>query len=124
MKDGIIAEIQCQTINGEPTELIKLHNGLMIALSSNTLACYKNQQSITDPLGNGLLSYVTVPADHLIQFENGHCIAQYRSGYVGLIDNKALLIAPFHIRLFPNNQDGLRGLNCLAELELPEIDVY
>ena len=27
------------------------------------------------------------------------------------------------LRLYPNNQDGLRGQNCLAELELPEIDV-
>ena len=124
MKDGIIAEIFCQTINGQSAELIQLHNGLIIALSSNALTCYKNRQSIGDPLGNGLLSSTAIPANHLIHFEAERCIAQHRSGYVGLTDGKALLIAPFHIRLYPSNHDGLRGLNCIAELELPEIDVY
>ncbi|MGC1507575.1 hypothetical protein [Ketobacter sp.] len=124
MKDGIIAEIHCETIKGQPAELLQFHNGLVIAITTDTLCCYKSLQSIGDPLGNGLLSFCAIPAEQSILFNDNRCVSEHRSGYVGLTDGKALLIAPFHVRLYPNNHDALRGLNCLAELELPEIDVY
>jgi hypothetical protein len=123
MPNSIIADIVTETINQAPCELITLHNGLIIALSASALSCYKNIDSLHDPLGNGLLSFADIHPDHPIQFKDKHCIATHTSGFVGLLDGKALLIAPFKVRLYPNNHDGLRGLNCLAELDLPEIDV-
>ncbi len=123
MSNSIVAEILAETLNDEPCELIKLHNGLIIALTSSALGCYRDRQSMHDPLGNGLLSFSALDPDHRIQFREQRCITTYSGGYVGLVDGKALLIAPFKVRLYPNNQDGLRGQNCLAELELPEIDV-
>lgn len=125
MKDGIIADITVETINGEAAELVCLHNGLVIAITCSALRCFKNRQSVGDPLGNGLLSFADLPPSEQVQFnDQNRCIDRHTSGFIGLIDGKAMLIAPFHARLYPNNHDGLRGLNCLAELELPEIDVY
>ncbi|MBA53996.1 MAG: hypothetical protein CMK89_06025 [Pseudomonadales bacterium] len=123
MSNSVVAEILTETLNSEPCELIKLHNGLIIALSPRALGCYRNQQSLHDPLGNGLISFSALDPEYHIQFHDQRCITTYSGGYVGLLDGKALLIAPYKVRLYPNNQDGLRGQNCLAELELPEIDV-
>ncbi|RLU00293.1 MAG: hypothetical protein D9N14_07325 [Ketobacter sp.] len=123
MSNSVVAEILTDTLNQEPCELIKLHNGLIIALSPRALGCYRNRQALHDPLGNGLISFSPLAEEHQIEFQQQRCITTYSGGYVGLLDGKALLIAPYKIRLYPNNQDGLRGHNCLAELELPEIDV-
>ena len=123
MSNSIVAEILTETLNNEPCELVKLHNGLIIALSRKALGCYRNLNALHDPLGNGLLAFSPLEAGHHIQFEEQRCITTYSGGYVGLLDGKALLITPYKVRLYPNNQDGLRGQNCLAELELPEIDV-
>lgn len=123
MPNSIIAEIRSDIIKEEPCELVCLHNGLIIALSASALGCYRNQPSLHDPLGNGLLSFCALEAEHHIRFQDGRCITTFSGGYVGLSDGKALLISPFKARLYPNNQDGLRGLNCIGELDLPEIDV-
>lgn len=121
--DSIIAATQLYRINDQPTELLLLHSGLVIALSETALACYRDIDSVGDPLGNGLISWADMVPGAKIQFENDHCIDRYKAGFVGLIDGQALLIAPYKVRLYPNNQDALRGLNCLAELALPDIDV-
>ena len=83
----------------------------------------RNRAALDDPLGNGLLSFTELADGVSIRFEQDACVTTHTAGYVGLVDGKALLIAPFKVRLYPNNHDGLRGLNCLAELELPSIDV-
>lgn len=121
--DSIIAHTSCERLRQEPAQLLHLHNGMVIALTPKAMACFRNVEALHDPLGNGLLSFTTLPDDHEIRFDMAQCVATHSAGFVGLLDGKALLIAPFKIRLYPNNHDGLRGLNCIAELELPSIDV-
>lgn len=121
--DSIIAHTSCERLGQEPAQLLHLHNGMVIALTPRTLACFRHAGAVHDPLGNGLLSFAALPDQVQIQFEQDACITHHSAGYVGLLDGKALLIAPFKVRLYPSNHDGLRGLNCLAELELPSIDV-
>jgi len=121
--DSIIAHTSCERLRQDPAQLLHLHNGMVIALTPAALACYRNHGAIGDPLGNGLLSFCALGDDVRIGFEGERCVTTHSAGYVGLVDGKPLLIAPFKIRLYPNNHDGLRGLNCLAELDLPSIDV-
>lgn len=121
--DSIIAHISCERLRQDPAQLLHLHNGMVIVLTPTALACYRNHSAINDPLGNGLLSFCALEDGVRIGFEGERCVTTHAAGYVGLVDGKALLIAPFKIRLYPNNHDGLRGLNCLAELDLPSIDV-
>jgi hypothetical protein len=121
--DSIIARTSCERVRQQPAQLIHLHNGMVIVLTAHALACYRNRAAVDDVLGNGLLSLAELADGCEIRFDNDACITTHSAGYVGLVDGKALLIAPFKVRLYPNNHDGLRGLNCLAELELPSIDV-
>ena len=121
--DSIIAHTSCERLRGEPAQLLHLHNGYVIVLTPRAIGCYSSRAALDDPLGNGLLSFAELDENSLLVFEQEGCITTHSAGYVGLRDGKALLITPFKIRLYPNNHDGLRGLNCLAELELPSIDV-
>lgn len=121
--DSIIAHTSCESLRQQPAQLLHLHNGMVIALTPHALACYRNHAAVGDVLGNGLLSFAPLADGCEIHFEQGACVTTHTAGFVGLLDGKALLIAPFKVRLYPNNHDGLRGLNCLAELELPSIDV-
>ena len=121
--DSIIAHTSCERLRGEPAQLLHLHNGYVIVLTPRAIACYSNRAALDDPLGNGLLSFAELDGNSLLEFEQESCVTTHSAGYVGLLDGKALLITPFKIRLYPTNQDGLRGLNCLAELELPSIDM-
>ena len=121
--DSIIAHTSCERLRQEPAQLLHLHNGYVIVLTPRAIACYRNHAAVGDPLGNGLLSFVELDDTATIGFEQASCVATHTAGYVGLLDGKALLITPNKIRLYPNSHDGLRGLNCLGELELPSIDV-
>ncbi len=121
--DSIIAHTSCERLRDEPAQLLHLHNGMVIALTPRALACFRDRAALHDPLGNGLLSFTALPDDLNIRFDEGFCVATHSAGFVGLVDGKAMLIAPFKIRLYTDNHDALRGLNCLAELELPSIDV-
>ena len=122
--DSIIAQLHSKTLNGQPAQLVQLHNGLIIALSATSLGCYKNFESVFDELGNGLVSFVQLDEQHNIAFKQDLCVSTHAGGYIGLVDGKALLITPFKATLYLNNHDGLRGLNPLAELDLPQIDVH
>jgi len=121
--DSIIAHTSCESLWQRPAQLLHLHNGYVIVLTPHAIACYRNYQSIQDPLGNGLLSFVELDGASSLHFVQDACVATHTAGYVGLMDGKALLITPNKIRLYANNQDGLRGHNCLGELELPSLDV-
>ncbi|MAR89852.1 MAG: hypothetical protein CML06_03080 [Pseudomonadales bacterium] len=123
MSNSVIADIISESVREEPCELLCLHNGLVIALSPRALGCYRSCEAVQDPLGNGLLAFCQLAEQHSIQFQEQRCVTTYSGGYVGLCDGKALLIAPGKVRLFANNEDGLRGINVLAEMDLPDIDV-
>lgn len=123
MKDSIIAEIRSASLRTEPAQLVYLHNGMVIAISRRALACFKNDTYLNDPLGNGLLSFCEIPEAQSIGFDGDTCVTTFKSGYVGLHDGKALVIAPNSVRLYPNNHDGLRGTNCIADISLSEIDM-
>ncbi|GAA3924870.1 hypothetical protein [Litoribacillus peritrichatus] len=115
----IIRSSQQHTLaNGQPAESLGFHNGLRLVLSANTLAMFKDLESVEDPLGNGLIaSTVLSEAQHLTH-RQGQFIESYKAGFVRLIDDRALLVTPNHIQLFPCAQDALRNQNEIAKLEL------
>jgi len=51
MSNSVVAEILCETLNDGPCELVKLHNGLIIALTPNAMGCYRNHSSGRTPAG-------------------------------------------------------------------------
>lgn len=100
------------------SQWLSFSNGLILVLHNDFLALYKNAQSIGDELGNGLMELVDLPmANHLVQGEQGF-VSEYKAGFVGLMDDKVILITPNDIQLFTNKMDALRNQNELARLQL------
>ncbi len=100
------------------SQWLSFSNGLVLVLHNNFLALYKNAQSIGDELGNGLIELVDLPiANHLVQGDKGF-VSEYKAGFVGLMDDKVILITPNDIQLFTNKMDALRNQNELARLQL------
>ncbi|GLQ32767.1 hypothetical protein [Litoribrevibacter albus] len=114
----IQANSQITLSNGAPAETLVFHNELTLVISEHTLAMFKSQQQVNDPLGNGLIDSVQLEGDSTLKIENDRLIKNYQSGFVGLVDGKAILITPNVIQLFPSSNDALRNQNELARLNL------
>ncbi len=100
------------------SQWLSFSNGLVLVLHNDFLALYKNAQSIGDELGNGLIALVDLPTvNHLALGEQGF-VSEYKAGFVGLMDEKVILITPNDIQLFTHKMDALRNKNELARLQL------
>lgn len=118
-KSDIIKSVQRQTLgNQQQVEVILLRNGNAIVLSANALAYYKSEQSIQDPLGNGLLALAELAPKDNLPADAPQWITEYRAGFVGLIEDKVVLITPVAIQLFAHKADALRNNNEIARLDL------
>lgn len=115
----IIQSVQSQTLaNQQRVEVISLKNGNAIVLSSNALAYYKSVEAIKDPLGNGLLALAELAPEQQLSTDADQWITEYKSGYVGMIEDKVLLLTPVAIQLFAHKADALRNNNEIARLDL------
>jgi hypothetical protein len=102
------AELKCQWL--------VFRNDMVLVVSEDFMALYKNEASIGDPLGNGLKSMVELPKT--IGGQGEGFVKSYAAGFVGLVDGKAILITPNDIQLFSNSQDALHNQNEIARLKL------
>lgn len=100
------------------TQRLTFRNGFVLVLSVDCLALYKTEASISDPLGNGLKAMAELESSVRLEKGERGFVSTFSAGFVGLIDNKAILITPNDIQLFSNNKDALHNQNELARLEL------
>lgn len=115
----IIKTIQAESLaNQQQVEVIELYNGNAIVLSSNAMAYYKTVAAIQDPLGNGLQAIAEFAPEQQLPVDVTQWIVEYRAGYVGLIEDKVLLITPVAVQLFAHKADALRNQNEIARLDL------
>ncbi|GGX73550.1 hypothetical protein [Saccharospirillum salsuginis] len=113
----IIESIQAEPLaNGTPAERLQLRGGPVLVLTEEAMALYRDADSPDDPLGNGLITLAELTGDHALVREDGHFVREHRAGYIGLMDDKAMLITPAAIQLFANRDDALRNQNELARL--------
>lgn len=108
-------EFKPHTEQGDSQWLV-FRNGMVLVLGEGFMALYKDANSTTDPLGNGLTGMVDLDVT-LAKAESGF-VERYAAGFVGLVDEKAILITPNDIQLFHNSQDALRNQNEIARLAL------
>jgi hypothetical protein len=100
------------------SQWLTFRNGFVMVLTTDCMALYRDEVSITDPLGNGLKALADLKeGDQLLAAENG-LISSFSAGFVGLNDEKAILITPNDIQLFANKTDALYNRDELARLEL------
>ncbi|ASP38639.1 hypothetical protein CHH28_08090 [Bacterioplanes sanyensis] len=116
--DLIERQQRTRLANGDVVDLAWLINGQVLAVSANALALYSRAEAVHDELGNGLLASVAIPAELSLSLQDGGYIQEHRAGYVGLSDQRVLLITLNDVQLFASKQDALRNQNERARLPL------
>ncbi len=100
------------------TQWLSFANDLILVLNETFFALYKNEQAINDELGNGLVALADLPKNALLKTDKHGFVTEYRAGFVGLQDDKVILITPNDIQLFANKADALRNQNEIVRLKL------
>ena len=100
------------------TQWLSFANGLVLVLHETFLALYKNADSIGDELGNGLLTLVDLPHGAGLTSNGQGFVSEFKAGFVGLRDEKVILITPNDIQLFANKMEALRNQNEIVRLQL------
>jgi len=107
---------RCEWHEASQLQYLTFRNGSVLVISADALAYYKDEASIADPLGNGLLEMSDL--DSPIEFNEQGFVTEYRAGFVGLVNDLAILITPNDIQLFPNKESALRNQNEIVRLKL------
>lgn len=102
----------------QAAQWLTFRNGFVLILQPSFMALYKDVQSIHDPLGNGLKAMVDIPETFALHETNNGFVSSFSAGFVGLADDKAILITPNDIQLFANKTDALHNRDEIARLAL------
>lgn len=103
--------------DGSNVELLHFRDKKILAVSRSSLAFYQSQAGLHDDFNQGLLASCDIPPEAQIQAQDKF-VHEYKAGYVGLSDNKALLITPVAIQLFHNKTDALYNRDQICRLDL------
>lgn len=103
-----------------PSQWLTFRNGFVLVLGEAFLSLYKNAESIGDPLGNGLKATVDLSSEFTLAVSPNGFVVNYAAGFVGLVDEKAILITPNDIQLFQNKTDALHNRDEIVRLKLAE----
>lgn len=106
----------CEWCPEKHIQFLHFRNGSVLAISQGALAYYKSLDSVSDPLGNGLVDMVEL-TEPLFATDQGF-VEAFRAGFVGLHQERVILITPNDIQLFENKDDALRNQNEIARLSL------
>ncbi|NVK37994.1 MAG: hypothetical protein HWE18_08725 [Gammaproteobacteria bacterium] len=100
------------------SQWLTFRNGFVLVVQAHFMALYKDAKSINDPLGNGLKAMVDIPSSKTLSASDVGFVQEFSAGFVGLADDKAILITPNDIQLFPNKLDALHNRNEIVRLAL------
>lgn len=103
--------------SGAAVTAAELINGTVLAISRDGLALFRQRASLDDALGNGLIRAESF-AEHFCLQGDFPLLKEHRAGYVGLADDRVLLIGLNDVRLFRNKDDALRNANECLRLSL------
>lgn len=104
--------------SGSCVDAATLINQQILVVSSDTLSLYQRLEAIGDELGNGLIRSVAIPSQHHLQSADGHFIQTHKAGYVGLTNDRVLLIGLNSVQMFASREDALRNQHEIIQLKL------
>lgn len=107
----------CILASGVEAEVAELINDRVLTISSDSLALFRSRMDVSDPLGNGLLHVVGIPAGFHFTSPAPY-IVEHCAGYVGLTDGKVLLVGLNDARLFANKRDALSNRSEIVRIPL------
>jgi len=110
--------VRCEFKDDNQAQWLTFRNGFVLVLQPQAMALYKDESSIHDPLGNGLKAIVDINEDNKLALKDSGFVSEYSAGFVGLVDDKAILITPNDIQLFENKTDALHNRNEITRLAL------
>jgi hypothetical protein len=104
-------------------DLVYLKGGRVLAIAPTSISLYKNEESINNPLSNGLISSADWPNEHALTLANKAdnvkgLVKSYKAGVIQLHQQKTLLITPVSIQLFLNNHDALNNRDAIAYIDI------
>ncbi|MFT5716521.1 MAG: hypothetical protein ACJAWS_002668 [Oleiphilaceae bacterium] len=107
-----------QLENAQKVQILEFYDGKLLILAKDAIAVHKTRISFEDPLTDGCLGYAELAPEHHLNWVDDSIIEEYKSGYIGLKDQRGILITPNAIQLFPSKQEALHNQQCLAKIVL------
>ncbi|SIT05197.1 hypothetical protein [Neptunomonas antarctica] len=101
----------------EKVQVLEFLDGKLLILAKDAIALHKSRTSFEDPLADSYLGYTELAPEHHLHWIDG-IIEEYKSGYVGLKDQRVILITPNAIQLFPGKKEALHNQQCIAKIAL------
>ena len=116
---NIIQQTTLLTLQGKTAQCLHFRDDKILVLTENALAFYQNKAAINNELGTGLIAMAELSTEHHFTPSSQGWVHEYKAGYVGLNDDRAILITPLAIQLFPNKTDALYNRHEIARLDIP-----
>jgi hypothetical protein len=107
-----------QLENTERVQVLEFRDGKVLILAKQAIALHKSWVSFEDPLADSCLGYAELRPEHHLNWVDDSIIEEYQSGYVGLKDQRVILITPNAIQLFPGKQAALHNQQRIAQIAL------
>jgi len=104
--------------SGETIQVLTLRDNKVMIITETAIGLYNSLEFFLDPLADGKLAYADLPEGQTLNWSNGSIVQEYKAGYIGLSDNKVILITPNAIRLFSNKHNALRNLDAIVQLDI------
>lgn len=105
--------------DGSTKDCLHFRDGKVLVISHNAVAFYQSATAIDDELGNGLIALAKLADADCFESNSQGWVKTFKAGFVGLNDERALLITPLAIQLFNHKQDALYNRNEVARLDIP-----
>jgi hypothetical protein len=110
--------ISLQLENTEKVQALVFRDGQLLILATQAIALHKSRASFEDPLADSCLGYAELGPEHHLNWIDDSIIQEYQSGYVGLRDQRVILITPNAIQLFPGKKEALHNQQRIAQIIL------
>jgi len=105
-----------QLENTERVQVLDFRDGRILILAKQAIALHKSRVSFEDPLADSCLGYAELGPEHHLNWIHDSIIEEYKSGYVGLRDQRVILITPNAIQLFPGKKEALHNQQRIAQI--------
>ncbi|MFT7266749.1 MAG: hypothetical protein ACI9LL_000106 [Porticoccus sp.] len=118
ISDIIKDVISLQLESTEKVQALIFRDGQLLILATQAIALHKSRASFEDPLADSCLGYAELRPEHHLNWVDDSIIEEYKSGYVGLRDQRVILITPNAIQLFPGKKEAMRNQQRIAKIVL------
>lgn len=114
MTDIIVSHVETRNLQDRgPVTLLFFHRGHVLMIGGSAIGLYRDEQAISDPLGNGTLGYQAIPdALQPAWQEPLGFVREHLGGCVTLTSGAVVYIRLDGVALHDNGLDALNNRHC------------